>query len=495
MKKILIAILSVVLLMTGCENMDFGDTNKNVNGPSDPNTASLLSGGIMSFATRTGRPYRITPTLNVQYFMQLVYNDEMLYANYPGYWSSYYVQRLSNMQAVINICSDPETAADPLVIANGDPVNQLAVAMIFKSVIFKRVTDLFGDVPYAEALDVELTLTPAYSSQEDIYAGMIADVTAARNMINTGTAGPTGDPIYDGDMDSWVRFANSFLMSLAMQLTESGTTAVSPSAVFNDALGHAGGVIEDVSQEAWYTFDIANGFNNPWAWMRSADYGVTEEMVSSMKGAGDNKTTTNTIYDDRLAYIMADTSQTGLPYGYLDYDENQADVNPNFISSETSLPIMQAGYVWLHRAEAAERGWTAEVVNDMITNGILASWDSFEALYSPGTEISIPAGNAALYAAGRVADVATAPGGALQVIGEEKWIAMFPLGYDAWSEWRRSDYPILFPAPDAINDGDIARRYNYPSDESTLNSANYQTGVSGLSPAQDINTARMWWDK
>jgi len=113
----------------------------------------------------------------------------------------------------------------------------------------------------------------------------------------------------------------------------------------------------------------------------------------------------------------------------------------------------------------------------------------------PETGIPIPAGNAPAYAAGRVADVATAPGGALQVIGEEKWIALFPLGYDEWSEWRRSDYPILNPAPDAINDGDIARRYNYPSDEVTLNSANYQAGVSGLTPAQDINTARMWWDK
>ena len=495
MKKILIAILSVVLLMTGCDSVDFGDTNENVNGPSDPNTASLLSGGITSFATRTGRPYRITPTLNVQYFMQLVYNDEMVYANYPGYWSSYYVQRLSNLNLVIKICEDPESAADPLVIANGDPANQLAVALIFKSVIFKRVTDLFGDVPYSEGLDVELTLTPAYSTQEDIYAGMIADVTAARNMIDVTKAGPTGDPIYDGDMASWIRFANSFLMSLAMQLTESGTTAISPSAVFSDALGHAGGVIDDVSEEAWYIFDVANGFNNPWAWMRSADYGVTQEMVSSMKGAGVNKATTNTIYDNRLAYIMADTSQVGLPYGYLNYVNTSAAVNQNFIASGTSLPVLQASYVFLHRAEAAARGWTGEDANAMLTAGILASWESFEALYGPGSGIAIPAGNADTYAAGRVADIATAPGGALQVIGEEKWVALFPLGYDAWAEWRRTEYPILAPAPDAINDGNIPRRYNYPSDESTLNTTNYNTGVDGLSPAQDINTARMWWDK
>jgi hypothetical protein len=92
--------------------------------------------------------------------------------------------------------------------------------------------------------------------------------------------------------------------------------------------------------------------------------------------------------------------------------------------------------------------------------------------------------------------VADAAGGnELEVIGEEKWIALFPQGYDAWAEWRRTDVPALSPAPDAINDGQIARRYNYPSDEPTLNAANYEAGVAGLTPAQDNNSARVWWDK
>ena len=108
MKKLFVIIFSVALSFTGCDISDFGDTNKNVNGPLDGNTASLLSGAITNFSTRQGRPYRITPTLNVQYFMQIVYNDEMLYADYAGFWTSYYVQVLSNLEEVINIVSDPE---------------------------------------------------------------------------------------------------------------------------------------------------------------------------------------------------------------------------------------------------------------------------------------------------------------------------------------------------------------------------------------------------
>ncbi len=85
--------------------------------------------------------------------------------------------------------------------------------------------------------------------------------------------------------------------------------------------------------------------------------------------------------------------------------------------------------------------------------------------------------------------------GNAQVIGEEKWVALYPLGYDAWSEWRRTEVPALTPAADAINSGDIPRRYNYPSDEATLNTTNYNAGVSSLSPATDNNTSKVWWNQ
>lgn len=491
MKKIILTLLSIVLIFTGCDTVDFGDTNDNVNGPTDPNTATLLSGAMTNFSTRTGRPYRITPTLYVQYFMQHVYNEEMLYADAPGYWSSYYVQVLSNLNEVINIVSDETNASDPVIINNGALVNQQAVAMIFKSIVFKRVTDLFGDAPYSQALTIE-TLTPAYDSQEDIYAGMIADVKAARDMINTSAAGPTGDAIYGGNMAQWQKFANSFLMALSLQLSEVSSSKVDAQAVFVEALGHSAGVIDNIADDALYTFDVQNGFDNPWSWMRPADYGITRELVSSMKGAGLNKVTTNTTYDNRFNLITNDPTAEGHPYGYLNNVEGaNSPVGDVVIDAGTQLPLLTAAYTYLNRAEAAAKGWTSEDVNAMLTAGIQASYSSFSYLYEAGAGTI---GDGAAYAAARVADIATAPGGAEQVIGEEKWIALFPLGFDSWSEWRRTGYPILTPATDAKNDGNIPTRYNYPSDEVTLNAAGYSAGVGALSPAQDINTAKVWWD-
>nr|WP_321410151.1 SusD/RagB family nutrient-binding outer membrane lipoprotein [uncultured Carboxylicivirga sp.] len=491
MKKIFIYIVSIVLLSTSCENYDFGDTNENINGPSTASTSSLISGAMTRFMTFQGRPYRITPTLNVQYFMQHVYNDEMLYANYAGSWYSYYVQTLSNCQEVINICSAEGAANEPLIAANGSIDNQIAVAMIYKSVIFKRVTDLFGDVPYSEALNSEI-ISPKYDAQEDIYKGMIADVKAARDMMELDADGPTGDIIYDGDMEKWAKFANSFILSLSIQLSKVYPGASDYAATeFKAALAHSAGLIETADDEAIYTYDIANGYNNPWNWMRSADYGVTKEFLDAMKGNG---FTSNSTYDNRVALFAADPSLEGHPYGYASntLGEN-SPVRTVLITASTKLPLLSAGYVYLNRAEGAALGWTTENVASMLTAGIEASYALGASLYDETGELAIGDGSA--YAAARVADLSTAPGGAVQVIGEEKWVALCPLGFDAWSEWRRTGYPVLSPAPDAINDGQIPRRYNYPSGEASLNAANYTAGVNGLTPARDINTARVWWDK
>ncbi|TRX70989.1 SusD/RagB family nutrient-binding outer membrane lipoprotein [Carboxylicivirga sp. M1479] len=491
MKRIFIFLFSIVLLSTSCETIDFGDTNENINGPVTPSTSSLMSGAMTNFATRTGRPYRITPTLNVQYLMQHVYNDEMLYANTSGYWTSYYVQTLSNLQAVINTCSDEELSADPFVIANGAPENQLAVAMIFKSVIFKRVTDLFGDVPYSEALNSEI-ISPKYDSQEDIYKGMIADVKAARDMIDGSKEGPTGDVIYNGDMDKWAKFANSFILSLSIQLSEVYPGVNDYAATeFKAAVANPNGLIELAADEAIYTYDIANGYDNPWNWMRAADYGVTKEFLDAMKGNG---FTSNSTYDDRIALFAKDPSLEGHPYGYDTNTEGEnSPVNPIIIGSDTKLPLLTAAYTFLNRAEGAALGWTTEDVADMLTSGIESSFATGSSLYDSENELMIGDGSA--YAAARVLDLSSAAGGAIQVIAEEKWVALFPLGFDAWSEWRRTDYPMLSPAPDAINDGQIPRRYNYPSTEVTLNADGYATGVAALTPARDNNTSRMWWDK
>jgi len=488
--KNLLYILSISLAITGCDISDFGDTNQNVNGPTEGNTASLLSGAMTNFASWGLYSRSTYPTLYVQYFMKPIAPTPMLYDERGWDWQSYYVQLLSNLSEVIETVSAPDAASDPAILANGALENQKAVAMIFKAVVFKRVTDLFGDVPYSDALNIE-TFTPRYDQQEDIYAGMITNVRAARDMINVASDGPTGDAIYGGDMDMWIKFANSFLMQLSIQLSEVSSSKVNPQAEFVSALAHPGGVIEMLEEEAWHIFDVENGFYNPWNQVDSTFYGVSMELVSSLKGRGENKVTSNTTFDNRLLVVMADTSESGLPYGFQDYDSTSSDIASILFASGTPMPLLTAAYTWLNRAEAAERGWSSENVTELLSNGIKASFVSFEALYNQEDTLSL--GDGASYALARVEDAAEV--GNRQVIAEEKWIALYPIGFDAWSEWRRTEIPILKPAADAMNNGEIPRRGNYPGEEASLNNSNYRSAVSRLSPPTDNNTSRIWWNQ
>ena len=479
MKKIFIALLSIVLLGTGCDNIDFGDTDKNVNGPADVNTAAMLSGAMTKFGDSQG----VSPAIYSQYLVQYVYNDRMLYANSAGSWKDYYVQELSNIQEVIEVLEDPESATNSTVLVNGSIENQMAVALIWKSVIFKRITDLFGNVPYSEGLNPEI-LTPVYDSQQAIYNGMIADVKSARDMIDLSANGATGDVTYGGDMEKWQKFANSFLVTLGMQLTKVDITLAQ--SVVTESLSNSKGVLESISDDAYFTYDVSNGFTNPWSGIRPADYGVSAEFISALKGAGN---TSNTTMDERISYVTDDTSVPGHPYGFKSYvdAEDRASVGAIILNPATKLPILTSAYTYLQRAEAAARGWTNENVGEMLKAGIMSSYERATAIY----DVEISDGSA--YADARVADMATA--GELTVIGEEKWVDLFPLGYDSWAEWRRTDIPALTPAADAINDGQIPRRYNYPNNEPSLNSSGYSSGVAALSPATDDNTSRFWWDQ
>jgi hypothetical protein len=493
MKKILILIASIALLNTGCQKMDFGDTNKNVNGPEIANTSSMLSGAMTRFATRTGRPYWVTPNLFVQYVMQLEYTDEMLYADVAGFWDVYYSQCLSNLQTVINICEDPANAGDAILLGNGALENQIGISRIFKALVFKRVTDLFGDIPYSEALNPEI-LQPKYDAQQDIYTDLIAEVKAGRDMLDPTGLTVKGDIIYGGSVSKWQKFANSLLLSMTMQLSKKYPAAGGFAATeFNAALNHSAGVIQSTADEAWYTYDYENGFTNPWNWIRPADYSMSKEFCDALRGL--NANVSNTTYDSRLLLFANDGTPggaTGHDYGYSTDPPGQYNaVNGIILDPGASMPIITAAYTYLNRAEAAALGWTTEDEATLLQTGIQLSYATLASHFDPTNDYNI--GDGVAYSAARNTDAGTV--GYPQVIREEKWVALFPCGFDAWAEWRRTETPTLIPAIDALNNGDIPRRYNYPTTEQALNKTGYDGGVSTLTPGTDNNSSKFWWDQ
>ncbi|MGD8749642.1 MAG: SusD/RagB family nutrient-binding outer membrane lipoprotein [Balneolaceae bacterium] len=499
MKKLsLIFSILLCILVVSCDSVNFGNVNNDDDAVTAASTEGLMAGAMNQFFTLFGRNYHTRPNLYVQYQSQVVYTNEQRYNLAPAPWGGYYVGCLSNLKQVVDI-----TTADEVSIATksyGDPANQAGVAEIMAAFVWKRVTDIWGPVPYTDALRKGDTLTPSYTDQETIYKDLISRVKAARDMLDPNLAGPTGDVVYGGDVAKWKKFANSFLLSLTMQLSKKYPGASGFAATeFNAALSDPAGVIEDIADDAWYQYANAPGALNPFSQLRGSDYQMSMPFTDALRGQADGSTITysNSTYDERLNVFAADTSLNGRPYGLDKYNgsEKFTSISSVIRDPDAPLPYLTAAYTYLNRAEAAERGWTSENAQTMFTNGVMASYATVDAHWDDGDPTTgMLQSDGSAFAANRIMDAGSAGGGMMQVIDEEKWVALFPMGFQAWSEWRRTGVPGLIPSQDAVNDGSIPTRLVYPTAESGVNSESYNAGVGKLTPASDSNTSKFWWE-
>lgn len=495
-------IAAIILILSSCKKDFSEDYNRNVYGVYQVDFKSRLSGAIANFSQNGGLAYMINPQLYVQYQSQNVYTNESRYSEVPGAWGRFYANQIKPLTDIINAYSGTVTSD---MEAQGYPNNMLGVAKIFRAIVYKRVADYFGAAPLSEAVKMDEGIrTPKYDTQEDIYDFIVSELKAGRDLLNpSGSPDLLGDLLFNGNMNKWGRLANSVLLQASLQLSKIYPAPGQKAAVeFNAALNNSYGVLDNVSEEPWFKYSVADQITNPLAGARAADFRLSRELTSSMRGLNDNfNRTSNHTMDYRLAIFAQSNSASalGLPYGYsaggLDAagysTAGTTTISTRFRSQASPLNLFTVAYTRLMRAEAGAIGWTEENALDLLEKGIHASYQSFN-MYLGGTDIS---GHAAQYAAARVVDAGNASIGLLKVIREEKWVALFNNGADAWAEWRRTGTPDLLPAPNAVNGGAIPRRMNYPAEEANFNRTNYEAAKSTLIPADDKNTSRIWWDK
>lgn len=501
MKKYnLIFVFAIMLLSLGsCEKVDFGNINKNTNGPSEFDAEALLTGAQAALVGVSPFTWSVDPGIYVQYTAQPVYQEASRYQNDRYDFDAMYQDVLSPLHQVIKLASDPEISASKLFQSKGAPANQIAVAKLMKAFTFKRITDAFGPIPYTEALNPEILL-PKYTPQKDVYAGIIKTIKEARALIDVTKPGPTGDIYYGGNMNKWGKFANSLLLNIAMQMSEKD--AATAKGVFTEALGNAYGVIETVADEAWYTPVNLGTLDNPWTNIRPADYNLSEFFQNAFQG-DQPVGHTNTTFDARLNIYSTTPTAEGLPYGLADYTgvSSTAKISGYVSGPLSPTPLITSSYIYLQRAEAAAMTWTTEDPTTMLTKGIEQSYISVTKHFGMGPEvenggltpIDITSSMGA-YVSARVSDAGVNPAAMLQVIREEKYASLFPQGMQAWNERRRTGVPALNPAVSPLNNGDIPTRYRYPNTESNINTVNYKAASQLLVPAEDLNSSRVWWD-
>lgn len=492
---------SFLMFGSGCKKLeDFGDTNDNPLGSTSPITAALLT-NVESQLGALAQSVR--PAIYVQYISETQYTEVSLYQEPKLDFSGTYAGPLYDLQSIINRNSGADKAK---YAASGSAANQIAVATILKSYIIWTITDRWGDVPYSEALQGAANFFPKYDTQEEIYTKMIADLKAANAMFDGGLA-VKGDIFYGGNAAQWKKFANTIRMQIAQRLSNKVPTVAATE--FASAATDPAGIITTNADNLVSNYPGGAAYRHPWydLYNGRTDYALSKTLGDILSNMGDGRRAAYGGTGATFPYGLLRSQATTLPTTYAKVlaDSKRQENSPAVISS--------AAYSLLSLAEGMERGWVPAGT---------AGFASAAAAYNAGITASFEQwgiSGAAAYIVSPQANYATGTGGgtgvgvntfgsipatsnavtttALERIYLQKYLALFPDGIQAWSEWRRTGIPAIKPTTNATNsasNNQIPTRYVYGPSEYSLTPAKLQEAIDRL-PLGDVMHELVWWDR
>lgn len=466
---------ALLVLGVGACDTDLTGINQNPNAPTDV-PATLLIRPAITGSAANGLGVGMTwnhAGLWAQHYAQIQYPDEDRFlvrdGTVQGFWDSWYSGPLRDLQAIID---KGEAENRP---------NYVAMGLILRAWNMGIITDLWGDVPFSEAVNGHGgQFTPKYDTQQEVYNALFADLRRAAEIINPAQPGMGSvDLIYQGNMENWRRFANSLRLRLAMRL--SNVDPATARSEFEAALAAPGGVFTANAQEARLVY-LATTNRNPFFenQLTRDDHRISATLVNHLIATGDPRLPiyANPIQADGVSYIGHENGRiTGsAPLTH------RSKVGNWFTSATSPVFFMRHAEVLFLRAEAAQRGWnaggTAESLYEAAVRASMAQY-------------GISDGAATTFLARPENNFAAAPN-KLRLIATQKWVALFGQGTEAFAEWRRTGYPVLTPGPEVVLPN-IPRRFPYPGLETSLNRANLNAAVQRQG---DVSLqGRVWWDR
>ena len=399
-----------------------------------------------------------------------------------------------------------------------------ALAQILKISAWHKATDMFGPIPYKEA--GKGLITVPYDSQEEVYKAMFKELSDAIEVLtkyaDNGNSKllPNADAVYAGDVHKWVVYANSLMLRLAMRVYYADAALSKKYAL--QAVNHSYGVMKSKDDEAKMERGASLEFKNNLDVLINQynECRMGSSMLAYLGGYQDPRLPKyfNTSTVSQAVTVGTYGKYSGVPTGH-DVSSNDAfrDSSRPAITSTTPTYWMRASEVYFLLAEAAlhgfavggtaeslyekgiemsfeENGIASSEVADYMSSGLKPSAYSFH-LTNPGVNVDVPA----------VTQATTEWSGTdeekLEKIMIQKWIALYPNGQEAWSEYRRTGYPKLHSTITNYSNGEVdsevgIRRMRFPTNKSTSaeDIANLESARKLLRGGLDKAGTRLWWD-
>lgn len=395
-----------------------------------------------------------------------------------------------------------------------------ALSTIVKVLAMSRITDMYGPLPYTKFGNGEF-YNP-YDSQEAIYDSFFKELDDAVAILydmykkdSSAKVLEKYDFIYSGKIDYWIRFANSLKLRLAMRIVYANPTKAQQMAT--EAVAHPIGVMTKTSDAACLKRTDSFTYRHPLSVVGPGQF--TDARMGAMMDSY-----LNGYNDPRIKsyFTIAETGKytgirTGIEMDRAKYAES-GDFSDLAVAATDEVVWMNPAELYFLRAEGTLRGWNmgGQTAQILYESGIRTSFDflgvSGADSYMDDNE-SVPAPYVDPVRPGNNVDAGSSLLSTITIkwneddnlekklerIITQKWIAIYPDGQEAWSEFRRTRYPKVFPIKVDLSGGKVnvnkqVRRIPFPSTEYRDNADNMPQAVSLLG-GEDTGGTSLWWDK
>lgn len=493
MKKIIL-LVGIFSITFACGDDNLTDLNQNVK---DPVSGSVPAASLFGNAEKNLFDQMVSTNVNnnvfrlfAQHWTETTYINESQYdilnRNIPDtHWRVLYRDVLRDLKEATTIINSETTVT---VSEIKSKKNRLAITELLSIYAYSVLVDTFGDIPYTESLQVLEHPTPKYDGAITIYNDLFVRLDAAITLLDSsGSSFGVADFAYQGDVSSWVKFANSLKLRMAITIADVPSLSTLSKTKAEEAV--AAGVFMSNLDNASLTYLSVQPNTNPLyqdlVTSGRYDFVAAAPLVDKMNGLNDPR---RPFYYVPIAGIFV-----GCPYAaggdFVNFSSpgDPAGSGPYTRLLDPTLESILLDYteVEFYLAEAVERGYavggSAEThYNNAITSSIT---------YWGGS-----ASDASVYLAQPTVAYTTAIGTWKQKIGDQAWIGYYNRGFEAWTSWRRLDFPALLAPSNAVTaaQGQIPKRYTYPVLEQTLNNSNYQSAATAI--GGDRLATRIFWD-
>jgi len=462
MKNLKVWLLILVVAFSNACTKDFEEINTNPNQAEEvPLTNVLLSATTQGVRRIHGAGMNMTYAgLWAQHYAKIQYIDEDWYEfrsdALTAYWDGLYAGPLADLQDILNRADNPS--------------NMRAAALTLKSYHFGVITDMWGEAPYSEALDPDRTVNPSYDSQENIYAGIIADLETASAMWGQADALGVGDVIYGGDVALWKKYTNSLLARYLNRAKHKNPAYVTKLAAL---LSNPDNLIASNGENALMSYpDITPTGSNPLYNDKynsgRNDHAVSKTLVDLMTG------------DPRLP-VYAEVNNAGIYVG-----QPNGTVEPSPFSA-----VSQIGAKFRDDFAAPSYLFTYAEVLFIYAEAVVSKMAYLEAINASVEQQGVAGDQAFLDAVGAAFDA-----DADRAIATQKWIALFGDGTEAFTEFRRTGFPseiVEVPLSGFPGQG-VPKRFPYPTSETGNNKVNLEAALGRQNiDASGLFGDAMWW--